>query len=149
MKDLSDFIAMGKEVGLPADKLLSFAESKYESYLKTLEIEKQEKEKERQAEEAKFERELRLLERKAKIADAEKAAAESSGSGGSRASPHVPAFKFTPFNERSDDLDTWFTLFEKQCDAYRVKDNDRKAHLLSLFSGQCRQAFLSSDATAT
>ena len=122
MKDLSDFIAMGKEVGLPADKLLSFAESKYESYLKTLEIERQEKDKE-------HERELRLLERKAKIADAEKAAAESSGSGGSRASPHVPSFKFRPFNERTDDLDTWFTLFEKQCDAYIVKAKDKKAHL--------------------
>ena len=40
MKDLTDFIAMGEKVGLTTDKLLSFAESKYESYLKTLEINK-------------------------------------------------------------------------------------------------------------
>ena len=128
MKDLSDFIAMGEKVGVPDDKLLSFAENKYENYLKALEVEaikekelkekeRQEKEREfereRQIEDAKYEREMRLLERKAQIAANEKAVAESSGSGGSRASPHVPLFKFTPFNERTDDLDTRFMLFEK------------------------------------
>ena len=45
MKDLSDFIAMGKEVALTADKLLTFAQTEYDKYLKTLEIEKQEKER--------------------------------------------------------------------------------------------------------
>ena len=40
-------------------------------------------------------------------------------------------------------------MFEKQCNAFGVKDRDRKAHLLSLFSGQFREALLTLEADAS
>ena len=143
MKDLTDFVALGEKLGLKDDKLLTFAETKYDDYLKTLE-------KEAETAQKNYERDMRVLEKREKVAEAERSAVtESAGSGGARSSPHVPSFRFTPFNDKSDDLDSWFTLFEKQCGAYNVKEKDRKAHLLSLFSGQYRDAFLSLDADAT
>ena len=88
---------------------------------------------------------MRLLERKAQISENE---ASTTASTSSSRNPHVPTFKFTPFNEKVDDLDTWFSLFERQCDIYNVKGKDRKPHLMSLISGQCRQVFLSLDVEA-
>ena len=104
MKDLTDFVALGKDLGITSDKLLPFAEAKYDAYLKSynedkkLETERAEKEAERaeralkleneradkEAERAKaaHERELRLLERRAQIAQDERAVAETAGSGG-------------------------------------------------------------------
>ena len=35
MKDLTDFVALGKELGIKDDKLLPFAEAKYDAYLKS------------------------------------------------------------------------------------------------------------------
>jgi hypothetical protein len=152
MKDLFDYVALGKKLGYSGDDLEKYAEKRYKEYV--TEEEKRKKEEEKKEEKRKKddeERELRLLDRRLKIAEEERKRAESSGApaGATRSSPHVPAFRFTPFNEKSDDLDSWFTLFEKQCSAYGVKDNSRKAHLLSLFTGQYRDAFLSLDASAT
>ena len=39
MKDLTDFVVLGEKLGLKDDKLLTFAETKYDDYLKTLEKE--------------------------------------------------------------------------------------------------------------
>ena len=154
MKDLSDFVAMGKEFGLVKDELRKFAESEYEKYeVKAreklrLEEEKHKREEEKhKREEESYAREMRLLERRAQISENERGAAEATG--GTSRTPHTPTFKFTPFNEKNDDLDTWFSLFERQCTSYGVKDRDRKAHLLSLFSGQCRDAFLTLDPNAS
>ena len=134
MKDLTDFVAIGKEFGLSGDKLFKYATEEYAKY-------KQDEEK---REEKRFEREMRLLERKAQINENEDTTAGTSSS----RNHHVPTFKFTPFNEKVDDLDTWFSLFERQCDIYNVKGKDRKPHLMSLISGQCRQVFLSLDVEA-
>ena len=35
MKDLTDFVALGKDLGIKDDKLLPFAEAKYDAYLKS------------------------------------------------------------------------------------------------------------------
>ena len=71
----------------------------------------------------------------------------NSNSGQDRAgnyrSPRAPEFYFSSFNENTDDLDTWFTMFELQCDIFEVSDNDRKAHLIGLFSGKYRDALIS------
>ena len=142
MKDYLDFVALGEKLGYSGDKLEKFADTKYSEYTKSVE------EHEQKSKDA-YDREIRLLDRKAKIAESEKTLVESTGNDGARSSPHVPAFRFTPFNDKTDDLDSWFNLFEKQCTAYSVKDKDRKAHLLSLFSGQYRDAFLSLEASAT
>ena len=72
---------------------------------------------------------------------------EGSNSGHDR-SPRAPAFRFNTFNDRTDDLDSWFNTFESQCDIFQVPDIDRKAHLIGLFSGKYREALLSfSDCT--
>ena len=82
MKDLTDFVALGEKLGLKDDKLLPFAEAKYDAYLKSYnEDRKVEAEKAERAKAA-DERELRLLERRAQIAQDERAVAETAGSGG-------------------------------------------------------------------
>ena len=90
---------------------------------------------------------MRLLDRKERISTNEATTASAAHDTTSR-NPHVPSFRFTSFNEKLDDLDSWFSLFERQCDIYNVKDKDRKPHLMSLISGQCRQVFLSLDPNA-
>ena len=35
MKDVTDFVALGKDLGIKDDKLLPFAEAKYDAYLKS------------------------------------------------------------------------------------------------------------------
>ena len=151
MKDLTDFIAVGKEIGLEKKALLDFAQVEYQKYLdsveKDIQIAKDKSDREEKIAKDNYDREMRLLERKAQISDNERGIAEASG--GHSRSPHVPTFKFTPYNEKNDDLDTWFTLFERQCETYNVKGKDMKAHLLSLFSGQCREAFLSLNSDAS
>ena len=150
MKDLSDFVAIGKDFGYEKAELRDFAQKQYDIYLNKLETEKEDGERERKEEELKkqndYERELRLLDRKVKLAEAEQASSASS----SRAVPaHVPRFNFSPFNDKNDNLDTWFSLFERQCSAFNVKDKDRKSHLLALFTGVYREAFLSLSADAS
>ena len=60
-------------------------------------------------------------------------------------SPRAPAFKFSCFNEKVDNLDSFFSLFEKQCAAFGVNDNDRTGHLLGLFTGKYRDTLLMFD----
>ena len=150
MKDLADFVALGKEFGFEKAELCAFAQKEYAIYLAKLQEEEEKRRKRDVEEEEKkdrdHERELRLLDRKVKLAEAEQA---SSGASGTVKPPHVPSFKFSPFNEKNDDLDTWFTLFERQCSTFGVKDKDRKSHLLSLFAGQYREAFLALSVDAT
>ena len=85
MKDLLDFVALGKELGYSGDKLEGYAEAKYGEYLRAEERKNKDAYEYLKAEEQKnkdaYERELRLLERKAKIAEDERSAAESSGAG--------------------------------------------------------------------
>ena len=68
----------------------------------------------------------------------------NSNSGQDRAghdrSPRAPAFRFNNFNEKTDDLDSWFATFESQCEISEVSDTDKKAHL---FSGKYRDTFTS------
>ena len=169
MKDLSDFVAIGEKFGLKKTELSDYAQSEFEKYVIQYENDRKEAKLLREAEQARieqqarleqdkleqqakldqdrYEREMRLLERKAQLAENERSTVDDTS--GNTRTPHMPTFKFTSFNEKNDDLDTWFSLFERQCISYGVKDKDRKAHLLSLFSGQCREAFLTIDPEAT
>ena len=76
-----------------------------------------------------FEREMRLLERKSKVEQLD----SSSSSGSGNRLPHAPHFKFTVFNEKTDQLDTFFQHFEMQCTVLGVKEKERAAYLISLF----------------
>ena len=163
IKDITDFIAAGKDLGYEKDELRKYAESEYDKYLKRIEKEEEREEKKKREEEEReerkkreeekkridnYEREMRLLERKEKIAQSEainNTKATNQETGSESRSPKTPGFKFNPFNEKSCDLDTWFNMFESQCTMYGVKDNDRKSHMMSLFSGQCLEALLALD----
>ena len=57
--------------------------------------------------------------------------------------PQAPAFRFNSFNEKTDDLDSWFATFESQCEIFEVSDTDKKAHLIGLFSGKYRDTLTS------
>ena len=148
MASLADFIAIGKECGLIGDKLLAFAEAKLEAAekkAKELE-EKQEKKakeleekKEKEAKEA-FERELRLEERRLQRAEIEKGTSTTAPG-----KPHAPNFKLDKFDDKKDDLDNWFGIFERRCKMFSIKDNDMKAHLYSCLSGKYAEALLAID----
>ena len=45
MKDLTDFVAIGKEFGLSGDKLFKYANEEYEKYIARIKREKQDEEK--------------------------------------------------------------------------------------------------------
>ena len=89
MKDLLDFIAVGKELGHTGDKLEKYAETKYEAYLKAIEREAQvEAEKAENLAQKNYERDMRVLEKREKVAEAERSAVtESAGSGGAFLTP--------------------------------------------------------------
>ena len=40
--------------------------------------------------------------------------------------PQAPAFRFNSFNEKTDDLDSWFATFESQCEIFEVSDTDKR-----------------------
>ena len=78
--------------------------------------------------------------------------AEGSDTNGSKSGKHAPrvhAYKFSPFNEKLEDLDTFLDSFEKQCEAYGVPEEDRVSHLYSLFSGKYKDTLNYIDAGST
>ena len=157
MSSYIDFVSAGEKFGFTGSELKDWADKQFADYEKKIienerkKIEEEERierkkieEEERldRREKEKFDREMRLLERKAKIEQ------ETPTSSGSRL-PHAPNFKFTPFNEKNDQLDTFFQHFEMQCSVFGVKEKERAAYLISLFSGQTREAFLKLPTTAS
>ena len=108
------------------------------------EKERQEAEKVRQEAERVRQHELLTLEKKIQLAEIKEEGTEVHHSTGNR-TPRAPAYKFSHFNEKLEDLDTWFTVFEKQCKAFDVPDEDRKGHLFGLLSGKYRDTLLTLD----
>ena len=124
---------------------LKMKEKEIEQTLKDREYEKEQEDKRREQEDKQREHELKLKEMELelkKLEMSQNVKSESSNTGHDR-SPRAPAFRFNIFNERTDDLDSWFNTFESQCDIFQVPDIDRKAHLIGLFSGKYREALLS------
>ena len=162
---LLDFVKNGKELELSGADLKEWAETEYEKYVaaeeKKKEVEekrliaeekrliaeekrekekleaevKREKEKfeaEEKREKEKFERELRLLERKAALAQNE----QTSG-----VVKQFKQYKFSLFKHETDDVNTFFLSFERQCALYELKRETWPVHLLPLLSGSCRDIF--------
>ena len=148
MTSLADFVAIGKECGLAGDKLLEFAKAELQVYeakvqAKVQAEEKKAKEAEERAEvKAKeaFDRELRLEERRLQRAEAEKGTSTVAPS-----KPHAPNFKLDKFDDKKDDLDNWFGIFERRCKMFSIKGNDMKAHLYSCLAGKYAEALLAID----
>ena len=144
MTSLAAFIAIGKECGLEGDKLLVFAKAELKAEeIKVKEAEEKAEAKakaeEIRAKEA-FDRELRLEERRLQRAEAEKGTSAAAPS-----KPHAPNFKLDKFDDKKDDLDNWFGIFERRCKMFSIKGNDMKAHLYSCLSGKYAEALLAID----
>ncbi|NQZ62984.1 reverse transcriptase domain-containing protein [Crocosphaera sp.] len=74
---------------------------------------------------------------------------DTNGPKSGKHAPRVPAYKFSHFNEKLEDLDTFLDSFEKQCEAYGVPEEDRVSHLYSLFSGKYKDTLNYIDAGST
>ena len=101
--------------------------------LKEIEHEKEQGDKRREQDDKQREHELKLKEMEMtlelkKLEMNQNVKSEGSNSGHDR-SPRAPAFRFNTFNDRTDDLDSWFNTFESQCDIFQVPDIDRKLTL--------------------
>ena len=99
--------------------------------LKEIEHEKEQGDKRREQDDKQREHELKLKEMELelkKLEMSQNVKSEGSNSGHDR-SPRAPAFRFNTFNDRTDDLDSWFNTFESQCDIFQVPDIDRKLTL--------------------
>ena len=107
-----------------------------EHALKMKEIEKDQEDKRREQEDKQREHELKLKEMELelkKLEMSQNVKSESSNAGHDR-SPRAPAFRFNIFNERTDDLDSWFNTFESQCDIFRRLSHIRAYPCFSTFS---------------
>ena len=61
--------------------------------------------------------------------------------GKSQKAPDVPRHRFPTFNEKTDDLDTFFQSFECQANLLKVNESELKSYLLSCLSGKAREIF--------
>ena len=53
-----------------------------------------------------------------------------------------PNPKLTIFNEKIDQLDLWFDIFDRQCKLLKVSDEDKISHLMATFHGKYLSAIL-------
>ena len=92
------------------------------------------------------------LEKKLELARLESRKGEGSQNNDSKSdnhAPRAPLFKFTHFNDKTDDLDSFFDVFERQCTVFGVKDTDKVSHLLGLVSGKYRDTLTRMDTDLT
>ena len=126
-------------------------EEKEEAERLRIELERS-KEEERKEAERVHKRELELIEAKLELARLESNKGEGSQNNDSKSdkhAPRAPLFKFTHFNDKTDDLDSFFDVFEIQCKAFGVKDTDKVSHLLGLVSGKYRDTLTRMDTDLT
>ena len=104
---LIDFLDRGKELGLAEDKLRVWAETEYNKHLANAEAALE-------REKAAHERELRLIDRKIALANAETKDSKNDTSG-----PHS-RYKFSSFDEKKEDINAFLNAFERQCTLYKL-----------------------------
>ena len=174
VKDLSDFVALGKECGLSGEALVNFAENKLKEYKDDLRdrraIERDVAKEARAIETAKIEAEKAEREA-ARAIETAKIEAERAEREAARAhelelrrleqvsKPSIEGkekgigakFKFQPkpFNEKVDDLDTWFDCFERTSEYCNIDDETKKLYLYDCFRGRFATALMSTKTDAT
>ena len=79
------------------------------------------------------EHEIEMLKQKKELLELEK--------GKSQKAPDAPRHRFPTFNEKTDDLDTFFQPFECQAKLLKVNESELKSYLLSCLSGKAREIF--------
>ena len=145
-KDLSDFIALGKECGLKDEELMTFAKNELTEYQNNLR-DKRTADREaarlaQEAEEAKREHELEMarvqqeaeLKRIAKEHELEMAKLSQPTATGDvkvgKSNPNAFKFKPKPFNERLDTLDSWFDIYDRQSAFCGLSSETKKITLI-------------------
>ena len=126
---LIDFLDRGKELRLSEDKLRVWAETEYNKYLANIEAETKRAD-------AALEREMRLIERKIALANAE----GKDSNNDSQSGPHS-RYKFSSFDEKKEDINSFLNAFERQCTLYKLKEQSWPMYLMPLLSGTCRDVF--------
>ena len=166
-KDLSDFVALGKECGLKEDALMKFANEKLVEYNNNLrdkraadrETAKLAKEAEIEAARIAAEHELEMArvkqeaERIAKEHELELAKLSQPTVAGDvkTVKNHQNAFKFKPkpFNERLDSLDSWFDIYDRQAEFCNLSSETKKLFLYDCFHGKYSDSLLATDKNAS
>ena len=137
-----EFVQAGKELGYEGKELREWAQQQLHDF-KAFEREKLEHEREskkleheRELESKRLdhERELELIKEKKNLLSLEKKET-------SKKSHDAPRHRFPIFNEKSDDLDSFFQVFECQAKLLHVDDSELKSYLLSSLSGKAREIF--------
>ena len=168
-KDLASFIALGERCGLSGKELLTFAEDKLTQYQNTerdrrawereekdrqaqrekLNLEEKEKEREAEREKNRLEKELEkdrlahdLELKRLELQSDDKSRNDNGQNKSNDKKCRGPNPKLTIFNEKTDQLDAWFDVFDRQCDLLNVADPDKISHLLATFHGKYLNAIL-------
>ena len=154
-KDLASFIALGERCGLSGPELLTFAKEELTQYQNTERDrrvwEREEKEKEREAEREKnrLEKELEkdrlahdLELKRLELQSDDKSHNDNGQNKSNDKKCRGSNPKLTIFNEKTDQLDAWFDVFDRQCDLLNVADPDKISHLLATFHGKYLNAIL-------
>ena len=115
-----DFINAGKSIGLEDKQLRDWADEELHKF----------KEDER----LKREHEIEMLKQKKELLELEKGKSQ-------KTTPDAPRHRFPTFNEKTDDLDTFFQSFECQANLLKVNKSELKSYLLSCLSGKAREIF--------
>ena len=144
-----EFMNAGEKLGLEGPKLREFAETQLHQHIQNKKEEEKVKEREHErelkliaAKEREYEikreeqeRELTIIAEKQKLCELEK------GKPSNTKSHDTPRHRFPTFNEKIDDLDTFFQSFENQAKLLKIKDTELKSYLLSSLSGKARDIF--------
>ena len=107
-----DFVTAGKDCGFAGAELREWAAEQLHQYKENKREEDEKAREEAEEAERVHKRELELIEAKLELARLESRKGESSGKNDSKAdnhAPRAPLFKFTHFNDKTDDLDSFLT----------------------------------------
>ena len=163
IKDLEDFVTLGEKCGLSGTDLITFSENKLKEYHNELRDRRAAAKEERAAaaaiETARIEAariEAEAAERAAAMRYAHELelkrleqASKSPSEGTEKAIGAKFKFQPKPFNEKVDDLDTWFDCFERQASFCNISDETKKLYLYDCFRGRFATALMSTKTDAT
>ena len=143
-----DFINAGKSIGLEGKQLRDWADEELHKFKEDEKL-KREDEKlkreddklkreddklKREDDRLKREHEIEMLKQKKELLELEKGKSQ-------KTTPDAPRHRFPTFNEKTDDLDTFFQSFECQANLLNVNKSELKSYLLSCLSGKAREIF--------
>ena len=129
-----DFINAGKSIGLEGKQLRDWADEELHKFKEDEKLKRENEKLKREDERLKREHEIEMLKQKKELLELEKGKSQ-------KTTPDAPRHRFPTFNEKTDDLDTFFQSFECQANLLKVNKSELKSYLLSCLSGKAREIF--------